>query len=240
MKNKIITSILILAILLCIGGLLLSLNNNNEKGQNTFVKTDYKNMDYGSIKKLMIVAHPDDEVLWGGSELIDDDYVVVCVTCGSDERRVKEFESVMKETNDKYIMLGYPDKTNGERDNWDSVRDDIIEDIEAIYRMYDWTKIVTHNPEGEYGHIHHKMTNQIVTDIVEEDELYYFGKYYSKKDLEEKEVDLVLIDEDTLARKEEILNLYVTQDKTIHETFAHMIPSENIISAGSWKAQYEK
>ena len=28
---------------------------------------------------LMIVAHPDDETLWGGAHLIEDNYYVVCV-----------------------------------------------------------------------------------------------------------------------------------------------------------------
>ena len=44
--------------------------------------------------------------------------------------------------------------------------------------------IVTHNPKGEYGHQHHKMTSAIVTNIVKNlkqtDNLKYFGNYYQK------------------------------------------------------------
>lgn len=206
-----------------------------------FEKTNYNELNLNDIEKLMIVAHPDDEILWGGTELLKDNYLVVCVTCGSDSRRVKEFETVMGETNDAYVMLGYPDKTKGERDNWDSVREEIIEDIENIYKLKKWKEVVTHNPEGEYGHIHHKMTNGIVTDLVDHDRLYYFGKYHSKRDLEEKgDEDLRKIDEEALAKKEEILNLYVTQDHTLHKTLGHMIPYEEKISFDDWSERYEE
>lgn len=30
----------------------------------------------------------------------------------------------------------------------------------------DWDKIVTHNPDGEYGHIHHKKVSKYVTMIL--------------------------------------------------------------------------
>jgi hypothetical protein len=65
--------------------------------------------------KLMIVAHPDDEMIWGGSHLIDDDYQVVCITCGKSPIRNKEFKEAIGETNDKFIMLGYPDKCHDKR-----------------------------------------------------------------------------------------------------------------------------
>ena len=47
-----------------------------------------------------------------------------------------------------------------------------------------WNQIVTHNALGEYGHIHHKMTHQIVKknamNLKLDDQLYYFGKFYSQ------------------------------------------------------------
>ena len=235
MKFKVILTTMLILMFIILGALFFRPKNTSE-----FEKTDYEKLDLDGIDKLMIVAHPDDEMLWGGSELIDEDYLVVCVTCGSDAKRVIEFEKVMESTSEEYVMLGYPDKTNGERDNWDTVKEDIITDIEKIYALKDWKKIVTHNPEGEYGHIHHKMTNEIVTKNVDKNKLFYFGKYYSKKDLEENDIDFVLLDEDTLKKKEEILNLYVSQDKTIHKTFGHMIKSENVISYEDWKNLYEK
>ena len=140
---------------------------------------DFSSLKNTTAKKLMIVAHPDDEVLWGLSELVNDKYFVVCITCGSRYDRVKEFERVMKYLNTDYIMLDYPDKVNGERSDWKSEYSSITNDLKRIITYKKWDKVVTHNKEGEYGHIHHKMTNKIVTGI-STDNLYYFGKYYRK------------------------------------------------------------
>jgi hypothetical protein len=51
----------------------------------------------------MIVAHPDDEVLFGGSQLITEkNWKVVCVTNGNNTKRSFEFGSVMKLLNLDY------------------------------------------------------------------------------------------------------------------------------------------
>ena len=41
-----------------------------------------ENLKLKDTHKLMIVAHPDDETIWGGAELLKDNYLVVCITCG--------------------------------------------------------------------------------------------------------------------------------------------------------------
>ena len=87
---------------------------------------------YKGINKLMIVAHPDDETFWGGAHLIEDNYLVVCITCGTVKRRVEEFKKAMSITNDKYIMLGYPDLTKGKKDDWSKVHVNIKSDLEKI------------------------------------------------------------------------------------------------------------
>ena len=130
-----------------------------------------------SCDKLMIVAHPDDETFWGGAHLIEDNYLVVCITCGTVKRRVEEFKKAMSITNDKYIMLGYPDLTKGKKDDWSKVHVNIKSDLEKIINYKNWEMIVTHNPYGEYGHIHHIMTNRMVTELSDKDVLYYFGYY---------------------------------------------------------------
>ena len=94
-------------------------------------------IDLKGINKLMIVAHPDDDFIWGGSHLLDDDYLVVCITCGVRRVRVLEFGKAMDKTNDKSLMLGYPDKTNGKRDNWDKVYSDITADLKKIIEYKD-------------------------------------------------------------------------------------------------------
>ena len=69
-------------------------------------------------QRLMIVAHPDDETIWGGSHLLKGHYLVVCLTNGNNAKRKKEFMKIMKETHNQGLMFDYPDKTNGQRDKW--------------------------------------------------------------------------------------------------------------------------
>ncbi len=203
------------------------------------IDKDFSKIDLTNVDNLMIVAHPDDEILWGGAHLIEDNYLVVCITCGTDKVRVNEFVRVMDETNDKYIMLGYPDKTNGERDNWDNVRDDITKDLEKIVALKDWKNIVTHNPDGEYGHIHHKMTSSLTTNVVsDKSKLFYFGHYYSKANLVNNITDLYPISDNSLAEKKRIIGLYKSQ-AFIQTYFDQMNPYENWVNYNDWgKSSY--
>lgn len=233
-KNKkiIITGLIILIILL--SGCIIYMHNTYQ------IHPNFQKINLKGYNKLMIVAHPDDETLWGGKALIEDDYLVVCITCGKVKSRVFEFVNVMHTTNDKYIMLGYPDKTNGERDNWDTVYEDITKDLKEIIKLKDWELIVVHNPEGEYGHQHHKMTSNIVTEIVEnKDILYYFGKYYSKKTIRDHYDELVSMSEKTLNTKKKIIGMYHTQD-FIQTSFDQMFPYENWVPYTEWMSENEE
>lgn len=147
-----------------------------------------KNIDLDKAKNLMISAHPDDETIWGGDHLLEEDYLVVCVTCGTNNIRDKEIKRALNISDDQLIKLGYPDNPDNVVNDWSDYQDDIAKDLEQIILMKDYDKIVTHNKEGEYGHIHHRMTSKMVTDITKEhhltEKLYYFAKYYSRKDVD--------------------------------------------------------
>ncbi|MBQ7105607.1 MAG: PIG-L family deacetylase [Bacilli bacterium] len=177
------------------------------------------NINLDKYKKVMIVAHPDDEMLWGGAHLIEDDYLVVCITCGTSAKRLKEFKEVMKATDDSFIYLGYPDKDNDIRNEWETCYNNIYFDIEKILNSNKWDLIVTHNPKGEYGHIQHIKTNKIITDIYNSNnynsKLYFFGKYYSKKNIINMETHLIPVSEKLLEEKKKILDLYDSQSKVI-------------------------
>ena len=41
-------------------------------------------------ESLMIVAHPDDETIWGGSHLINGNYTVLCITNGNNKKTKKQ------------------------------------------------------------------------------------------------------------------------------------------------------
>lgn len=116
-----------------------------------------------SSNTLIIVAHPDDETIFAGSELINNKCFVLCLTNKSNKIRNNDFNSIMNLTNNFGIMLNYPDLTkNGYINNWNFEMKSLYSDIYKIISYKQWNKIITHNKNGEYNHIHHKKTSLIV------------------------------------------------------------------------------
>lgn len=180
-------------------------------------------IDLKQCQKLMIVAHPDDETIWGGSHLLKGHYLVVCLTNGNNEKRKKEFMRIMKETHNQGLMFDYPDKTNGQRDKWLHVKQKIKKDITYILNKKAWAMVVTHNPLGEYGHIHHRLTSQIVSIEATNQNLYYFGKYYKKKHVPHA---LKKIKQKNYDKKMQLIQKYASQKKVM-EHLDHMMNHEN-------------
>ena len=200
-----------------------------------YVRTGIKDVDLNRVKKLMVVAHPDDETIWGGSHLLKDDYLVVCVTCGRNRIRNHEIEEAMEISKDQVIMLGYPDKTFGKRNDWHKYKKQIKKDINKILNAKVYNEITTHNPKGEYGHVHHQMTSELVTEVVMENhlenKLYYFGKYYSKKRIGKYDDKIPVID--NRKEKNKMLAVYKSQE-FIHEYFGQMFKHEDWQSYKNW------
>lgn len=196
----------------------------------------FDQLNLSDYQNIMIVAHPDDETIWGGGHLLKDKYLVICLTNGNNSTRKKEFNEVMKKTNDLGIILDFPDKTNNKRDNWHKSYQYIYNDLHYLLTKGHFKTIVTHNPKGEYGHQHHIMTSNIVTKITKElnqtNNLYYFGRYYRKSD-----VRLPLIpsfNKKTLKQKENLITSYSSQKKVCHN-LSHMFSYEHWIKYKNWK-----
>ena len=232
-KIKLNKKYIIITFIILVSLLFIYKINYNYKYKPYKIDKDYSKLDLKGYDKLMIVAHPDDELLWGGSHLLESKYLVVCITCGPDKERGNEFSSVMNETGDKFIMLGYPDVVNLRRDNWETSKDDITKDLNAIINLKEWDLVVTHNPDGEYGHIHHKITNQIVTDLFEDkDKLYYFGNYYTKRAFHKHYDKMLPLTDLQLKKKTRLIGLYKSQI-FIQTSFNHMFEFED------WENYYE-
>ena len=198
------------------------------------VKQQLKKLELKNVNKLMIVAHPDDETIWGGANLIKDNYLVVCITCGTNRVRVEEIKNALDYSNDKLLMLDYPDKVMGKRSNWKSERKQIRKDLRTVLEYKDWDLVITHNPDGEYGHQHHKITSSMVTELYgKRDNLYYFGKYYTKKEIDKLKPEVTL-NKTLLKRKtKDMLPIYRSQD-FINDKFGQMYPYENWIVSTEW------
>lgn len=207
-------------------------------------KADLDKMGLQSVNKLMIVAHPDDETLWGGSHLIDSDYFVVCLTNGWHKTRVSDYKRVMSMTNDKNIILSYPDTrreymgSSGwtyDTDTLTTCMTGIRKDLELIINYKNWDEIVTHNPNGEYNKFCHKAVNKLVTEqynktLSGKTKLWYFGHYYNKG------VDIPgeQISENNLKLKNILIENYLPTAKGAMDAFGQMIPYENWILAENW------
>lgn len=112
--------------------------------------------------KLMIVAHPDDESLFGGGQLIvEGNWKVVCVTNGDHSVRRAEFERVMFITLSRSEIWQYYDE------QFTPLKEkELDKDLNRVVHEQKWEKIVTHNEEGEYGHLHHKQIHKVMKKIV--------------------------------------------------------------------------
>ena len=188
--------------------------------------------------KLMVVAHPDDETLWGGAHLTEGGWFVVCLTNGYNEVRKNEFYEVIKEFGCEGMILSYPDLlANGQRSTWTTECTSIAKDLNTVLKYKHWGMVATHNPNGEYGHIQHKMTSKLVTEEFYKTywgtNLYYFGNWYSARRLPTMEDSLRKVPEAALEKKLEALKLYTSQKGAVASNI-HMAEYENWIRATEW------
>lgn len=227
-KINIITNLSILIIILII--LLILFNSLYKKELN--IDKDYSKLNLNNYNNLMIISHPGDELLWGASHLLDENYLIVCITCGSELEQTEEFFKSVKSTKDKYIILGYDEIINNQRSNWLDIKEDLTSDLKNIINLKKWNKIVTHNEDGEYGHAQHKITSQIVTSITTNN-LYYFGNYYTKKTIGNNTKKMVPISQNNLNKKQELIGLYDSLSY-FQTSFNHIFPYEEWIKYEEW------
>jgi len=155
------------------------------------------------IDKIMIVAHPDDEALFGGAELLSHpkEYKVVVVDEYHDDIRRKEFKASME-----FIGIDEYEHWTGYKGGEDYHREKLIYELLRVLRERDYKKIVTHNKQGEYGHPRHRALHDILYHLRPE-LLWCFNK--SGERLSDK----------LLHKKRDLLKVYKSQ-KEILEWFS--------------------
>ncbi|MBR3198837.1 MAG: hypothetical protein IKG27_02340 [Bacilli bacterium] len=190
------------------------------------VNAQLNDLDLSGFNKLMIVAHPEDETVWGGVHLLSDNYLVVCVSCGFDSKKEKKMEKVLEITKDRLVKLGYSDKFLVRR-HYRGVK----KRIKKILNYKTWELVVTHNPDGETGNLEHKQISEIVSNL-DIYNLYYFGNYYNKK-------ELIKLDKVTTLKGDLIKDKINVLIKTYHDknlnNYKHMFPFEDWISRENYK-----
>ena len=139
---------------------------------------------------LLVVAHPDDEVLFAHSLLLGGNWHVVCAT-GANRATAAQFRDVMSLLGLTYDLWEHDDSWNGT-----FVQEEVGPLLgEVLSRGFD--NVLTHNEDGEYGHTQHAALHSILRGLVGDD-LLVFDK-------------TELLSFDTLYEKMQMLSIYEGQ-----------------------------
>ena len=141
------------------------------------------------VDKLLIVAHPDDEVLWGGMNLIlQPGWFVVCASHVSDPVRSREFYKTMSFCNvTKYIMYDVDEKyTDSESESDRMFQNTPFENGLRELSKHPWKLVLTHNDRGEYGHEHHRTVHRLVMKHFPSAKTFGVGHRLSESQIELK------------------------------------------------------
>ncbi|NTU89005.1 MAG: hypothetical protein HGA54_03730 [Actinobacteria bacterium] len=197
-------------------------------------------LDLEGITKVMIVAHPDDETLWGGAHLYGGGWLVICLSNLTTDGGVHapEFANIVSYFGCKGIILDYSDN-----DAWIDAPTIayITQDVSTVlgYQGIQWELVATHNPNGDYGHSHHRSASDITTRVYDsifpgEDKLWYFGRYLYSPDAIAQLPPLTQVDSDGLAAKTYALfNIYTSQNFVV-DGLLHIFPYENWVKRTDW------
>ena len=176
--------------------------------------------------KLMIVAHPDDELIFGGKELLKEKgWKVICVTNGTNksgnrfsfctaDSRKKEFISVMDTLGCAYEIWDFED--NGFNSNWDSKS--MTEQLTKAINEKKYKMVVTHNLNGEYGHVQHKKLSLLVHKLKPYN-LYVFG--YVNNEILNNNPNLE--PNEYFNKLDKILSLYSTQESIVKKYYTNIL-----------------
>lgn len=148
-------------------------------------------------KKVMVVAHPDDESLFGAGLIIryPGDWTIICCSIPlRDSVRADKFLGACRVLNSHPAVVQVIEP--GAK---------ILFSHSHLYQIPCLDKfdlIVTHNKEGEYGHIHHKQIHEFVKKRYDEKSIYFGYKLSGKGEM------LVTLSANEWDKKLEAINCY--------------------------------
>ena len=121
---------------------------------------------------LLFVAHPDDEALFFGAELVTHPscWVVVSLTNGNNQWRKAEFEESMRRSGAVGLIWNYKDCSTCLPFVSTELSPILLEDqVRFLLDLRsDWSRIVTHGIAGEYGHPQHRALHNVIVNVCED------------------------------------------------------------------------
>ena len=122
------------------------------------------------MRAVALVAHPDDCVIfaWPFIEAHPEfEWVIVYMTYKDHEPRAREMKTYWDRRGFITVFMGhkddYLDQQTGKFNFWDAGM--VGEHVKINVEAHDPELILTHNADGDYGHIHHMFVNQIANSI---------------------------------------------------------------------------
>lgn len=132
-----------------------------------------------NVENIMIVAHPDDETIFGSNELYNNEKWLLIVCTNSVDGRVglnkKNIPGLIQMSKDYKFNLIVIEHFDMYEENIINTRfDSIVYNYLKIYLMkQSWNKIITHNNNGEYGHTQHIIVHRMVSNILYNNDVVY-------------------------------------------------------------------